>query len=69
MSLIDRQSYVSWKLPKGWTIILSTNPDDGNYQVTSLDVAQATRFSTINLKFDIECWMRYAEELGVDTRC
>jgi len=23
MELIDRQSYISWKLPKGWTIILN----------------------------------------------
>jgi len=69
MELIDRQSYISWKLPKGWTIILSTNPDDGNYQVTSMDDAQTTRFSTINLKFDIDCWAKYAEQAGVDGRC
>lgn len=69
MTLIDKQEYISWKLPKGWSIILSTNPDDGNYQVTAMDVAQLTRFSTVNLKFDIDCWMRYAEEFGVDGRC
>ena len=47
----------------------STNPDDGNYQVTSMDVAQTTRFSTINLKFDIKCWAEFAEKVGVDGRC
>ena len=69
MTLIDKQQYISWSLPKGWTILLSSNPDDGNYQVTSLDIAQSTRFSTVNLKFDIECWMRYAEKTKLDTRC
>lgn len=69
MTLIDRQTYVSWSLPKGWTIILSTNPDDGNYQVTSLDGAQRTRFATVNLKFNVEVWARFAEKQGIDGRC
>jgi len=69
MEIIDRQEYVSWKLPKGWTVILTSNPDNGDYQVTSLDEAQKTRFITSYLKFDIDCWARWAEENEIDTRC
>lgn len=69
MEIIDRQEYVSWKLPKGWTVILTSNPDNGDYQVTSLDEAQKTRFITSYLKFDLECWARWAEENEIDTRC
>jgi MoxR-like ATPase len=66
MELIDKQTYLSWKLPKGWTIILTSNPDNGNYFVTSLDTAQKTRFISIDIKFDVECWAEWAEQTGID---
>jgi hypothetical protein len=69
MDLIDRQEYISWKLPKDWHIILTTNPDNGDYNVTSIDVAQKTRFITANLKFDIDCWAKWAESANLDSRC
>jgi len=69
MELIDRQEYASWKLPKNWLIALTSNPDNGDYLVTSLDPAQKTRFIKINLKFDKECWGVWAEKNEIDTRC
>lgn len=69
MTLIETQRYMSWSLPKDSHIILSTNPDNGNYHVTSLDDAQKTRFITTNLKFDIETWAKWAESNNIDTRC
>ena len=69
MELIDRQEYISWKLPKDWHILLTTNPDNGDYNVNSIDVAQKTRFITANLKFDIDCWAQWAEENKIDSRC
>jgi hypothetical protein len=69
MELIDRQQYISWSLPKDWHIVLTCNPDNGDYLVNELDVAQKTRFITANLKFDIDCWARWAEKTGVDGRC
>lgn len=69
MELIDRQQYISWKLPKGWHIILSCNPDNGEYNVSSMDNAQKTRFISVNLKFDIDVWARWAEEAKLDSRC
>jgi|688.fasta_scaffold05035_8 hypothetical protein len=69
MEIIDRQEYISWKLPKNWHVILTSNPDNGNYLVTSLDDAQKTRFITVNLTFDIDCWARWAESANIDSRC
>ena len=69
MELLDRQEYVSWKLPKNWHIILTTNPDNGDYNVTSLDVAQKTRFISVELKFDVDVWAKWAETAGIDGRC
>jgi hypothetical protein len=69
MELIDRQTYISWSLPKDWHIILTSNPDNGDYMVNSVDAAQKTRYITANLKFDINVWARWAEEAGIDSRC
>lgn len=69
MELIDRQQYISWTLPKDWHIILTANPDNGDYLVSSIDNAQKTRFITVQLKFDTECWAKWAEENQIDGRC
>jgi hypothetical protein len=69
MELVDRQQYISWTLPKDWHIILTANPDNGDYMVNSVDAAQKTRYITANLKFDINVWARWAEENDIDTRC
>jgi hypothetical protein len=69
MELIDRQKYISWELPKNWHIVLTSNPDNGDYQVTSMDAAQKTRFITAYLQFDTDCWARWAEQNEIDSRC
>ena len=69
MELVDRQQYISWTLPKDWHIILTANPDNGDYMVNSVDAAQKTRYITANLKFDVDVWARWAEESKMDTRC
>ncbi len=69
MELIDRQEYISWKLPKNWHIILSANPDDSDYLVNTIDDAQQTRYIKVNLKFDIDNWAEWAEIQKIDGRC
>ena len=69
MELVDRQTYISWTLPKDWHIILTANPDNGDYMVNSVDSAQKTRYISANLKFDINVWARWAEENAIDSRC
>ena len=69
MELVDRQTYISWSLPEDWHIILTANPDNGDYMVNSVDAAQKTRYITANLKFDVDVWAKWAEAEGIDTRC
>jgi hypothetical protein len=66
---VDRQEYISWKLPKDWHILLTANPDNGDYLVQSIDTAQRTRFVSVNLKFDKDVWARWAESQRIDGRC
>jgi len=68
MELINTAQYVGWKLPKNTTIVLTSNPDDGEFSVTSLDSAQKTRFINFNLKLNVEDWASWAEFNNVDSR-
>lgn len=69
MELINTCAYISWHLPKYTSIILTTNPDNGEYSVSSLDNAQKTRFTTFNLKLDVNEWAAWAEKSNIDSRC
>ena len=69
MEIINRQTYISWSLPADWHIIMSSNPDNGSYMVNSQDIAHQTRYCTIEMKFDVECWARQAEKDQIDGRC
>ena len=69
MELVDRQEYISWKLPQDWHIVLTANPDNGDYLVNSIDTAQRTRFISVNLKYDVDVWAKWAESANIDSRC
>lgn len=66
MEIINTCSYVSWKLPKYTSVVLSSNPDDGTYSVVSLDDAQKNRFLNFNLKMDINEWAQWAENNEIE---
>lgn len=69
MELVDRQEYISWKLPTDWHIVLTANPDNGDYLVNTIDIAQKTRFMSIVMKWEVERWAEWAEKDGIDNRC
>lgn len=69
MTITEEYRYKSWELPKNAIVMLSTNPDSGEYSVASLDLAQKTRFRTIYMKFDPAAWAQWAESDGIDGRC
>lgn len=65
MELLDKGELGSWKLPKNTQILLTTNPDNGDYSVSSMDAAQATRFITFDVEFDVKLLAKHMEEVGV----
>lgn len=69
MELILNQKYASWALPQGWTIVLSSNPDDGMYNVTDQDPAQKSRYLNVNLAWNAEVWAEWADKNNIDSRC
>lgn len=69
MDLILEQKYISWSLPKKTTIVITQNPDNGNYNVNSKDIAQDDRYIGFTTDFDIEAWASWSERSGLDGRC
>jgi hypothetical protein len=68
MQLLQNFELVSWKLPPQWQIILTANPDGGDYAVTPMDDAMLTRMLHISMEFDVKEWAKWAEKAGIDAR-
>lgn len=68
MQLIQTGGLVSWRLPPGWQIVATANPDNADYSVTAMDDAMLTRFRHITMEFDVNSWVRWAKANDVDKR-
>lgn len=68
MQLLQNYELVSWKFPPQWMIVLTANPDGGDYSVTTMDDAMITRMIHITMEFDVKAWARWAERSGIDER-
>lgn len=68
MEIICTGKYMTWELPKYTTLVLSANPDSGEFLVQAQDSAILTRYINFPVKFDINVWSRYGEEVGMDSR-
>lgn len=65
MSLIQFGEYISWKLPTKCHLLLSSNPDDGSYSVSSLDAAQSTRLINFTVDFDEKVYAKWCDKVGI----
>lgn len=68
MQLLQNHELVSWRLPEKWQIVLTANPDGGDYSVTPMDDAMLTRMMHITLRFEPKAWAIWAERAGIDPR-
>lgn len=68
MQLLQMHALFSWKLPANWQILLTANPENGDYKVTELDDAMLTRMLHVTMKFDATCWAEWALGEGIDSR-
>lgn len=53
-------------LPDGWTIVSSINPDNGAYQVETLDKAMFRRFFLLKVKTNEDIVLRFFKTIDVD---
>ena len=68
MELLDKREFTGWNLPKFCQVVLSTNPDNGEYNVSSLDGAQLTRSLNVSLEWDVQSWSEWSEQNKRDER-
>jgi hypothetical protein len=68
MQLLQNFEMFSWSLPRNWQIVVTANPDSGDYSVTPMDEAMLTRMIHITLKFDQKAWAEWAVENEIDER-
>lgn len=68
MQLLQNYGMVSWKLPAGCNIVLTANPDEQDYLVTSIDNAILTRIRSVTLTHDAKEWAVWAQADGLDPR-
>ena len=68
MQLLQNYETISWSMPRQWLIVLTANPDGGDYSVTTLDDAMLTRMLHVTMEFDVKAWSRWAERAQIDER-
>lgn len=68
MQLLQNYKMTAWKIPAGWTIVMTGNPDNRAYSVTSQDSAMLTRLKHITFESDIKEWAQWAENEKLDPR-
>ena len=68
MQLLQNFEMFSWSLPSKWQIVVTANPDSGDYSVTPMDEAMLTRMIHVTLDFDAKAWAAWALKAGIDPR-
>lgn len=69
MELVNEQHIIGWELPKNVQILMTNNPDNGEYSVQSTDSAQASRYSESIIKWSVDDWALWSEGNNRDSRC
>ena len=59
-AFLQMHALFSWELPTNWQIVLTANPEGGDYDVNEMDDAMLTRMLHITMRFDAECWAKWA---------
>ena len=68
MQLLQDYKMMSWSLPPGCNIVLTGNPDEQDYLVTSIDDAILTRIKHITLEQEAKEWAVWAASEKLDSR-
>lgn len=61
--VLDRRLHTH-TLPEGWFVHSAVNPDNGEYQVETLDKAMLRRFCVLTVTPDTEVWLAWAKGSG-----
>jgi MoxR-like ATPase len=71
MEIVNERTMEGWGsllVDKKIQILLTENPDDGEYNVVGMDKAQSDRMARISMKWDAKDWAIRAEQIKLDER-
>lgn len=69
MELVNEGTMIGWNLrDKKVQVLLSENPDNGEYNVASQDGAQTDRMMRIHMKWDATNWAERAEKIKLNEK-
>jgi len=71
LQLFQDYRMMSWQLPPGCNVVLTGNPDNREYLVTSLDPSMLSRLRSVTMVFDASAskqWAVWAAEEKLDSR-
>jgi len=65
------QLLTEWRIhthpfPPNWVIVSAINPDIGEYQVETLDPAMIRRFCWLKVEPDVQVWLDWAVQAGIE---
>jgi hypothetical protein len=66
--LVKERRLHTHNLPKGWFIVAAINPDNGQYQVETLDKAMFRRFCVIKVRTNEDIWLRWATKADINEK-
>ncbi|MCR4595309.1 MAG: AAA family ATPase [Lachnospiraceae bacterium] len=66
LSFLQQKKLGKHKLPEGWTIVLAGNPPQYNKSVRKFDTATTDRMRIMNIEYDTEVWLQYAQDTKVN---
>ena len=64
--LVGERRLHTHKLPEGWHIVASINPDNGEYQVDRLGIAMKRRFAQLAIEPNALDWVSWGKEYGIN---
>lgn len=65
LQLLSARRLNDYVLPSGWSCVAAINPEDGSYDVRSLDPAMLSRFLVVPVRSDRREWLAWARRAGL----
>ncbi len=66
LELLQRKRFGQYPLPEGWVIVCAGNPERYNRSARALDPVALDRLRVIRIEPELNAWLDYAAERGVD---
>lgn len=65
LQLLTARTLHEYQLPSGWVCFAAINPENADYQVTTLDKALRARFLELHVRADRGAWLVWAQQNNV----